>query len=210
MTQEKLQKMDLITDFVNDRLDLYPLMGGTHYGSGANEEFGGIITESVVDGKYVMNARRGSFTLDGRKTESKKLSGKMPIKRLISGSLSSRYELKIDILDHADAGFDVKSEKTHLFVSLTGDGYVNAVLEGRYFVFDTHIPEGDIPRRLEDVTLIVEIEEPSVRISVVHKGRTIKVCILRLDALCEINECEVCLYTALECPALCQISDVCF
>ena len=43
MANDMLQKMDFSTDFINEELDLYPLMGGTHYGSGSNERFGGVI-----------------------------------------------------------------------------------------------------------------------------------------------------------------------
>ena len=208
MTQEKLQKMDFNTDFVNESLDLYPLMGGTHYGSGANESFGGIITEEAGNGKYVISAKKGSFSLDGRNDEAKKSGSRMALRRLIASSLQAKYEVKIDVIDHAGVGIDIKSEKTHFFAELTSDGYINAILEGRYFVFDARIPEGETPRRIENVTLVIEIEEPNIRISVIHKGKIGKVCILRLDALCTLNRCEVCLSAALECPALCQISEV--
>ena len=43
MANDMLQKMDFSTDFINEDLALYPLMGGTHYGSGSNERFGGVI-----------------------------------------------------------------------------------------------------------------------------------------------------------------------
>ena len=209
MDKLKISKMDFSTDFINENIGLYPLMGGTHYGSGANERFGGVIREQVEDGRYRLVAEKGSFEPEVEAYDAKKdPHRRMAVKRLIGNRFFSRYELSADILDRAGVGFDIKSEKTHLFVELTGDRYINAVLEERCFVFDARLPEGESPRRIEGVTLVLEINAPKITVSVTHKGKTQQVVSLHLDALCDTGECEVCLAAALECPAVCVINEV--
>ena len=207
MKDHKFQKIDLGTDFVNENLSLYPLMGGTHYGSGSNDLFGGTVSESVSAGKYTVTAEKGTFALDGRASTASHDS-KMTVKRLFDNRIFKKCRIVAERLHRGSVGVDLKSQRTHLFVELTSEGYINTRLEGRSFVFSAHLPEGDGIRTIEKAELTVEISAPTVKIAASSAGKAGKTVLLRLEALEETDECEVCLTTTLECPAQCVISGV--
>ena len=208
MVVEKAQQMNLNVDFINGNLDLYPLVGGTHYGSGSNDRIGGIVTETSGDGRYTVKVERGSFNPPDE--PPRKNEAKASVKRLISSRPIKSIRISASHLDRAAVGFELKSAKTHLAVYLSCDGYVNATLENRHFVFDARLPEGDKPHSLRDVGLSVKITAPTVTVFTISRGREKEVCSLHLDALTTVTECEVCLAVTLECPALCEIENVKF
>ena len=140
----KCGEMSFYKDYINDRRgDPYPLMGGTHYGTGANERFGGTVEETVLNNCYTVRARKGSTTVDenGVPLPVNVNSEKQRVKRLLGGFFPWHvYEIDFSSLFCGSIGISVESCEGNIEVLLSSNGILKVNAEGQHFEFEAQIP----------------------------------------------------------------------
>lgn len=178
--QMKMGEMSFYKDFINDRRgDPYPLIGGTHYGSGSDEIFGGIVEESVCRGRYTVHARKGSTKADVSSTQSTQAQR---VKRLMGGFFPwNIYEIDFSTLFEGAVGMSVESKEGNILLLLSSNGKLTLFAEGQSFVFDAQIPQkADEKTR----TLTVSFRAGALAVYMGRYGlHTQKICDMRLPTL---------------------------
>lgn len=192
----KCGEMSFHKDYINDRRgNPYPLMGGTHYGTGANEKFGGTVEETVLNGCYTVHARKGSTTIDenGDPLPVNVNSDKQRVKRLLGGFFPWHiYEIDFSSLLDGCIGISAESREGNVEVLLSSNGILKVNAEGQHFEFEAQIPQkSDRPR-----TLSISFRAGALAVYIGKYGNyTQKVCDMRLPTLDRLRA-ESALHTA--------------